>query len=150
MKFFSTLALLAAPCLAFYPYHFPSSDGSESNTPRIRRSPHFQHLRFPLRAVKRANSFSISKAGPPSQANSAGVDQDGSDISYMVEIQFGSGKKTLYLLLDSAAVNTWVMSSACTTDACTKHNTYGSGDSSTLQVRSFVVCTKTLSYPNLR
>lgn len=137
MKFFlNTLLLLVAPCLAFYPYHFNAAERSASNAPRLRRSPHSPNLRFPLRAVKRSNSFSISKANPPAQANSAGVDQDGSDLSYMVEVQFGLGKKTLSLLLDSAAVNTWIMSSSCTTDACTTHNTYGSSDSSTLQVTS--------------
>ena len=139
MKFsLLTLPLLAAPCLAFYPFHFEGAEGSAPNTPHARRSPQPPHLRFPLRAVKRGNSFPISKADPPAQANSAGVDQDGSDISYMVEVQFGSGKKTLFLLLDSAAVNTWVMSSTCTTDPCTTHNTYGPGDSSTLQVSSSI------------
>jgi hypothetical protein len=133
MKFLTAI-LLAAPCLAFYPYSFPDTPKPSTPTSRIRRSDSSSSLRFPLRAVRRNNNFSISKANPPSQANSAGIDQDGSDLSYMVEVQFGSGKETLYLLLDSAAVNTWIMSSSCTVNACNVHNTYGASQSSSLQV----------------
>jgi aspartyl protease len=138
MKFLTAI-LLAAPCSAFYPYHFTDTPDPPTTTSRIRRSDSLTSLRFPLRAVKRSNNFSISKADPPSQANSAGIDQDGTDISYMVEIQFGSGKKTLYLLLDSAAVNTWIMGSSCTVNACNIHNTYGPSDSSSLQVFQFTI-----------
>lgn len=36
------------------------------------------------------------------------------------------------MLVDSAASNTWVMGSNCTTDACKEHNTFGKGDSTSL------------------
>jgi hypothetical protein len=137
MKFLIQSLVLACPCLAFYPYKISSTDQPTSaSTTYERRSIDDSNIRFPLRQIRRSNTFSISKAIPPSQASSAGIDQYGADISYMVEVQFGPGKKTLYLLLDTAAVNTWVMGSSCTTDACTNHNTYGPSDSPSLQVKN--------------
>lgn len=38
------------------------------------------------------------------------------------------------MLMDTGADSTWVMTSGCTSDACTKHNTFGSSDSTSLQV----------------
>jgi hypothetical protein len=121
------LLILAAPSVAFYPYSFPTSDIDLSS---LRKR---QHITFPIRRVKRSNGFAITKANTPSVPNTVGVDQDGSDLSYMVEVAFGSSKKLLYLLLDSAAVNTWVMGSSCTSVPCSKHNTFGPSDSTTLQ-----------------
>lgn len=112
---------------AFYP-HDPASKRNE-NLPaaplsfRIRRTP-----------IKRANTYNIVTAVSPTQTNSVGVDQDGSDYSYMASIQFGSSKDNYHLLLDSAASNTWVMSAECTTDVCSKHNTLGPEDSNSLTV----------------
>lgn len=120
------LFLYASPCLAFYPYSISSIPPTHER----------RQLRFPLKAIKRASSHPISKGNTPTLSNSAAINQDGSDMSYMIEVQFGASKKPLNLLLDSAAVNTWVMGASCTTDACTSHNTYGPSDSSTLQAGS--------------
>lgn len=87
------------------------------------------------RPAKRQNKFNVLAADEPKQSNSAGVDQDGTDFSYFASFQFGKSSKIFYLLLDSAASNTWVMSSTCTTDACGIHTTFGQSDSSSLQVR---------------
>ncbi|KAF2117812.1 aspartic peptidase domain-containing protein [Lophiotrema nucula] len=51
----------------------------------------------------------------------------------MVAVKFGESTEEYHLLLDSAASNTWVMSEKCTTDACSTHNSFGNGDSSTLK-----------------
>ncbi|KAF2665411.1 acid protease [Microthyrium microscopicum] len=129
------LACHIAATNAFYPYRL----GEPTNQPS-RRQEHARRdsgsLRLPIRKVKtkRAGGFKINSANKPSASNSAGLDQDGADYSYMCEVQFGSGKKTIYLLLDTAAVNTWVMSSDCKSDACPSHNQLGPGDSSSLQV----------------
>jgi hypothetical protein len=124
------LLLLAVPSFAFYPYNFPASDIDLSSLKRR------QHISFPIRKIKRGNDFAITKANTPSAPNTVGVDQDGSDLSYMVEVAFGSSKKVLYLLLDSAAVNTWIMGSSCTSTPCSKHNTFGPSDSTTLQTNT--------------
>lgn len=87
------------------------------------------------RPTKRQNKFSILLADSPQQSNSAGVNQDGTDFSYFASLKFGSSTKTFFLLLDSAASNTWVMSADCTTSACGLHTTFGSSDSSSLKVR---------------
>lgn len=87
------------------------------------------------RPAKRQNKFNVLTADTPKQSNSAGVNQDGTDFSYFASFKFGASSKIFFLLLDSAASNTWVMSSDCTTDACGIHNTFGRSDSSSLQVR---------------
>lgn len=51
----------------------------------------------------------------------------------MVAVTIGNSKEEYHLLLDSAASNTWVMGQDCNTDACKTHNTFGSGDSSSLK-----------------
>jgi hypothetical protein len=62
-----------------------------------------------------------------------GIHQDGNDHSYFCSFKVGTSDKEFHLLLDSAASNTWLMSSDCTTNACTLHNTLGSRDSSSLR-----------------
>lgn len=93
-------------------------------------------LTLPLRRtlIKRDSIYKIDRSKPPKQADSVAVDQDGTDMSYMVSVMLGSSSKQINLLLDSAASNTWVMGSSCKTDACTVHNTFGPQDSKTLVV----------------
>jgi cathepsin D len=62
------------------------------------------------------------------------IDEDGHDLSYFSNVQFGSKGTNMWMLLDTGAANTWVMGSNCTTSACLAHDTFGSQDSSTLQV----------------
>jgi len=83
--------------------------------------------------VKRANSHSIVTAAMPSQTNSAGVDQDGTDFSYFAQIGLGSTNKPVYLLLDTGAGTTWVMGPSCSSSPCKTHNTFGSSDSKTFK-----------------
>ena len=40
----------------------------------------------------------------------------------------------MWMLIDSGSANTWVFGSDCTTQACTKHDTFGEGDSDTLNI----------------
>lgn len=62
------------------------------------------------------------------------IDEDGHDLSYFSNVKFGSKGTDMWMLLDTGAANTWVMGSNCTTSACLAHDTFGSQDSSTLQV----------------
>jgi hypothetical protein len=119
------LASLAAPSAAFYPYFMPDASQPPTPSPTVRSR---------LTRVKRSNQFNIIQANQPKTPNSVGVDQDGHDYSYMIKMEFGSSKKTLEMLMDTAAVNTWVMASSCTMPACAVHDTFGPADSTTLQV----------------
>ncbi|KAK9417508.1 putative Peptidase A1 domain-containing protein [Seiridium unicorne] len=83
--------------------------------------------------VDRANTYSVVTPVTPTQSNSAGIYQDGTDYSYFIQAHIGSAATPMYMLIDTGASTTWVMGSGCTSDACTKHNTFGSEDSKTLK-----------------
>lgn len=67
------------------------------------------------------------------KAMSAGVDQDGTDYSYFVEVELGSKGKKMYMLIDTGAGSSWVMGSDCDSKACTLHNSFGPDDSDTME-----------------
>jgi hypothetical protein len=124
----------------FYPYPPPTTetDHTSNGSPRVLppRNTDSGAMRISLqrRPAKRQNKFNIVPADSPKQATSAGVDQDGTDFSYFAGFKFGASSKTFFLLLDSAASNTWVMSSDCSSSACRIHTTFGPSDSSSLKV----------------
>jgi hypothetical protein len=141
------LALSAAilpPATAFYPYHYSSSSTSASTsaqrrTPKPASNSNTHRLTFPLRRVPaplraRENIYNIVNSQNPSQENSVAIDQDGSDLSYMVAVTIGDSKEEYHMLLDSAASNTWVMGQDCGSEACKTHATFGKGDSTSLKV----------------
>ncbi|KAF2740649.1 acid protease [Polyplosphaeria fusca] len=149
--FAACLSISILPANAFYPYE--PKYGDDANSKRAipsqhRRDGHAirfdplppaidqrQSITLPIRKVplRRENKYNIVNNNEPKQENSVAVDQDGTDLSYMVAVTFGESKEEYHLLLDSAASNTWVMSESCTTDACKFHNLFGEGDSSTLK-----------------
>jgi hypothetical protein len=141
------LALSAAilpTTTAFYPYHYSvSKTSTSSRSHRTAPSPShagntrsvtlpLRRARTPLRA--RQNVYNIVNSNNPSQENSVAIDQDGSDLSYMVAVTIGDSSDEYHMLLDSAASNTWVMGQDCESEACKTHATFGKGDSSTLRV----------------
>lgn len=137
---------ILAPVSAFYPYELKSTGGSSGQTRReaLPRDPSPLHryaprgaLTLPIRRapVRARSKYRIVNSTDPKQANSVAIDQDGTDLSYMVAVTIGSSKEEYYLLLDSAASNTWVMGESCQTNACGKHNTFGPSDSTTLKVQ---------------
>jgi Eukaryotic aspartyl protease len=131
------VACLVQLSSAFYPFEFPNTIPVPGLRPRVAApAKAARGFSVPLRKipVKRENLFHIVYANSPAQANSVGLNQDGNDYSYMISLQFGSTKKNMNVLLDSAAVNTWVVSSNCTTAVCAIHNTFGLEDSTSLQV----------------
>jgi hypothetical protein len=83
---------------------------------------------------KRDNTYTVVTATPPTQSNSAGIDQDGTDFSYFAQVQLGSKAKSVYLLLDTGAGTTWVMGPSCTSAPCKTHNSFGAGDSDTFKL----------------
>ncbi|KAH8677389.1 aspartic peptidase domain-containing protein [Xylariales sp. PMI_506] len=84
--------------------------------------------------AERANTYSVSTPIATTQSNSVGIYQDGSDTSYFIQAQFGSASTPMYMLVDTGASTTWVMGSGCGSAPCTTHNTYGSSDSTTLNL----------------
>ncbi|KAF2424812.1 acid protease [Tothia fuscella] len=113
----------------------PTSKTSAQAVERPRSSNH-SPLRMLIKRIlrPRQNSFNVIDAGDPKQGNSIGIDQDGTDFSYFSAFKFGNSNEEYYLLLDSAASNTWVMAAGCTSNACGVHNILGPSDSSTLSV----------------
>ncbi|TAQ86915.1 hypothetical protein B7494_g4770 [Chlorociboria aeruginascens] len=79
--------------------------------------------------VKRTNNYPVVSAAVPTQSNSAGIDQDGTDFSYFATIEFGSNLTPIRMLLDTGAGTSWIMGPSCTTDACKLHNSFGPADS---------------------
>lgn len=73
-------------------------------------------------------------ATEPTMSDSMAIHNDGNDYSYFSVVTFGSEGQKMWMLLDTGAANTWVMSSDCKTKACQIHNTFGSEDSNTLTV----------------
>ncbi|KND92842.1 Aspartic-type endopeptidase ctsD [Tolypocladium ophioglossoides CBS 100239] len=86
--------------------------------------------------AKRANQYQITEAVDSGKAMTTGIDQDGTDYSYFVKVQFGSKGKPMYMLVDTGAGSSWVMSSSCTEKACLVHNTFGPSDSNTFEANS--------------
>lgn len=73
------------------------------------------------------------KPSEPELSNAVGIYQDGGDYTYFVEIEVGSGKRKMYMLLDTGAGTTWVMGSNCTTEPCKIHDTWDSSTSHTFE-----------------
>ena len=65
-----------------------------------------------------------------------GINQDGQDYSYFSSIKIGSRSKDMLMLIDTGSANTWVFGSDCTTQVCSKHDTFGKSDSDTLNITS--------------
>ena len=86
--------------------------------------------------VVRDNQYNIMTAVDPNKPMTEGIDQDGTDYSYFVSVQFGSSDTELYMLVDTGAGSTWVMGSSCTSTACTEHNTFNPDDSSSYEADS--------------
>ncbi len=85
---------------------------------------------------KRDNKFAIETAATPTATNAVGLAQGGSDLSYFIQMGFGSGSKPLWMLFDTGAGTSWVMGTGCQSPACTLHTSYGSADSKTFQQTS--------------
>lgn len=80
---------------------------------------------------ERNSPFPTVTASTPSQTDSAGINQDGTDYSYFATVLVGSNGTPLEMLLDTGAGSSWVMGSMCTAKPCTQHKTFGPDDSDT-------------------
>ncbi|KAF4971017.1 hypothetical protein FZEAL_9939 [Fusarium zealandicum] len=91
-----------------------------------------QHIPNDNELSKRDNDYDIMEATETKGKFTQGVNQDGTDYSYFVEVKIGSEKKPIYMLIDTGAGSSWVMGSDCSSEACEMHNTFGSDDSESL------------------
>lgn len=82
---------------------------------------------------KRDNAYEVMKAEDSTGKFAQGVDQDGTDYSYFIEVKIGSEGKTMYMLIDTGAGSSWVMGHSCDSQACSLHNTFGPDDSKSLE-----------------
>ncbi|KAL8681548.1 MAG: hypothetical protein Q9186_002364 [Xanthomendoza sp. 1 TL-2023] len=152
----SWIHALSASVTAFYPYHPPPSPSALAAGTSPLSSAHHIHTagerhegapgvvklrlrRQPLdtRAgshIKRDNNYEFVTASAPAQTNSAAIHNDGTDFSYFTSVEFGSSGKTMYMLVDTGASNTWVMGSNCKSNICSSHNTLGPEDSASLKI----------------
>ncbi|RTE83286.1 hypothetical protein BHE90_002131 [Fusarium euwallaceae] len=84
--------------------------------------------------AKRANEYDVMEAVETKGKFTEGVNQDGTDYSYFIEVDIGSKKKPMYMLIDTGAGSSWVMGADCTSKACAMHNTFGPDDSDSLEL----------------
>jgi len=76
----------------------------------------------------------VTDANAPTTANSLGLDIEGSDISYLAQVQMGTPPSNFLLLMDSGSADLWVGSENCQSTAgggCGNHKFLGSQSSST-------------------
>ncbi|KAK9364192.1 aspartic peptidase domain-containing protein [Lipomyces starkeyi] len=67
--------------------------------------------------------------------NAVQIDQNGSDISYYVDIQLGSGPSSIFsVVVDTGSYDLWVYSESCTNISCVSHHQFGPENSTTLEV----------------
>lgn len=80
-----------------------------------------------------APTRSVSSSRPPVPTprtkDSLGVGQDGEDLAYFSELNFGTNNKTFVLVIDTGSSDTWIPSDTCKSRACKLHSTYGDKDS---------------------
>lgn len=84
--------------------------------------------------AKRDNEYDVMEATESTKKHAQGVDQDGTDYSYFIEVEVGSEKKSMYMLIDTGAGSSWVMGTSCKSKACSMHNTFGADDSDSLDI----------------
>ncbi|KAH7319669.1 putative aspartic-type endopeptidase [Stachybotrys elegans] len=82
---------------------------------------------------KRNNQYNVLEASDPGRPMAAGLHQDGHDMSYFVQVQIGSQNQEYYMLVDTGAGSSWIMSDECTSRACELHDTFGPDKSDSLE-----------------
>ncbi|KAJ4144640.1 hypothetical protein LMH87_003515 [Akanthomyces muscarius] len=153
------LALLSSSAHAFYPYE-PKwlKESLESEAKRAASVDNSEGLAFDIRQrggrpvasqeaarlaakydthgalARRKNAYAVTTATNPTTSDAAGINQDGTDYSYFIQVGLGSKGAKVYMLVDTGAGSSWVMGSDCTSDACAKHDTFGSSQSDSLTI----------------
>ncbi|KAA8649136.1 hypothetical protein EYZ11_011217 [Aspergillus tanneri] len=136
MHLLQCLLALSSGVSAFIPYTLELPPDSSESVPQRRSSSGDRPKSLVIRRVpvRRDNQYKMLHSQNSSTPNTAALDQDGNDRSYISAVNVGSQNQTLWMLLDTGAGNTWLFASDCTTEACKMHNTFGEQASSSLQM----------------
>ncbi|EWC45719.1 hypothetical protein DRE_05056 [Drechslerella stenobrocha 248] len=145
------LAACLVPIKAFVPWRPDVSDLDPATLHAIKPPPpaalrrhNLQISRAAAKFTRRAHASTTSNSRPVARpvaplarredktSGPIGLSSDPNDISYWVNVDFGSSQKSFRLVLDTGSADTWVPSSECIAQSCLAHRTYGPGDSSTL------------------
>ncbi|OAX80870.1 hypothetical protein ACJ72_04789 [Emergomyces africanus] len=117
----------------FYSYS-PSKSKGEGLPQRDAKEPvKLDIIKVPGK-VRRQNSFNVFHADSTSLPHSLPISSDGFDYSYFSVINFGSKRQPMWMLIDTGASKTWLISSNCTLEPCKMHNSFGSEDSDSLTI----------------
>ncbi|OJD10915.1 hypothetical protein AJ78_08196 [Emergomyces pasteurianus Ep9510] len=117
----------------FYSYSPSTIIGKGSPQRDVKGSVKLDIIKVPGKA-RRQNSFNVFHADPTTVPHSLPISSDGFDYSYFSVIHFGSKRQPMWMLIDTGASNTWLISSNCTLEPCKMHNTFGSEDSDSLSM----------------
>ncbi|EJT69301.1 rhizopuspepsin-3 [Gaeumannomyces tritici R3-111a-1] len=134
-----------------FPLSQRAPDASESQADRVQRTARYLSAKYgrkppvgisgdvaaaPVLDRRQNSKYTVSRAASTSTADSVGLHQDGSDLSYFIDVGLGSGAKSVYMLFDTGAGTTWVMGSDCKSEPCLVHNSFGPADSASLKATS--------------
>ncbi|EEH08794.1 aspartyl protease [Histoplasma capsulatum G186AR] len=118
----------------FYPYSPSKSRGGQVSPQRDAKEPVKLDIIKVRGNARRRNVFQVFSADPTTLPQSLPIDTDGFDYSYFSVMYFGSERQAMFMLMDTGASNTWLISSNCTLQPCKMHNTFGIEDSNSLSV----------------
>ncbi|KAK6535121.1 hypothetical protein TWF694_001603 [Orbilia ellipsospora] len=121
--------LVSKPRSATVRRHESTIDNIEAKFKRYRRT-----VETPPSIDQQAITFPLVARNNDKSSGPIILYSDPDDISYWVNVQFGSSNKPFRLVLDTGSADTWIPSSGCISKSCIAHSTFGASDSSTLQL----------------
>lgn len=122
-----------------------SVEGEEGLSKRLNRHGHKKHSGGVSESSESSESdaagsadqsTSVTDGNTPTTPNSLALDIEGSDTSYLAQVQMGTPPTNYLILMDSGSADLWVASENCQSTAggnCGKHQTLGPKSSSTFQ-----------------
>lgn len=138
------IAGLSTSVHAFYPWELKVATGASISSrknafrrfmpwtliPDSSEDEESQGVTLDIKRFRRDDFYKIVESETPTLQNSAAVDQDGKDFSYFATVKVGSQQQEMWLALDTGSPSSWVFSSDCSTETCTKHHTFDTSESS--------------------
>ncbi|RVD80261.1 uncharacterized protein DFL_008162 [Arthrobotrys flagrans] len=111
----------------------PSSNAVRRHELRIARA----SAKFERRTgTGKSTSFSPLVRREDKTSGPVDLYSDSDDISYWINVNFGSSGKSFRMVVDTGSADTWIPSAECESKSCLAHQTFGPDDSSTLSVTS--------------
>lgn len=141
-----TIAALSTSVHAFYPWELKVAKSVDISTrqngfrrfmpwilvpERTDSEDTSEGVTLDITKFRRDDFYKIVESDTPTVQNSAAVNQDGTDFSYFVNVKVGSNQQEMWLAIDTGSPSSWVFSSECTSETCTRHHTFDRSQSST-------------------